>query len=123
VSWSAWPRMEPDEIFVFGSNLAGRHGAGAALHARKHLGAKNGFGLGRTGQAYALPTKDVELRTLPLGQIEIYIALFLHYAEEHPDLRFYVTRIGCGLAGYTEEEMRPLFKGAPLNCRFTWTEP
>ena len=104
------------EIFVFGSNLAGRHGKGAALHARKHYGAVYGVGNGRTGNAYAIPTKDQQLRTLPLFAIQPCVRAFLSYAREHPELTFQVTRIGCGLAGYTDIQIAPLFKGAPDNC-------
>lgn len=108
-------------IFVFGSNLAGRHGKGAALEARKRWGAEPGTGIGRTGNAYAIPTKDANLRTLPLAFIGDHARVFLKYAELHPELEFYVTRVGCGLAGYTEEQIKPLFEGATPNCKFTWT--
>lgn len=105
-----------DPVFVFGSNLAGAHGAGAALHARRHHGAKIGVGVGRTGNAYAIPTKDAEIKTMALWQIKPHVAAFLEYAKDNPDLRFYVTRIGCGLAGYTDEAIAPMFRGAPDNC-------
>ena len=105
------------EIFVFGSNEAGRHGKGAALHARKHYGAKYGVGLGRTGDAWAIPTKDGQLRTLPLERIEQYVREFLVYAEQHPELMFKVTAIGTGLAGYRHEDIAPMFARAPANCR------
>jgi hypothetical protein len=106
--------MKP--IFVFGSNEAGRHGKGAALYARKHHGAEYGVGLGRTGNAYAIPTKDGRLRTLPLTKIAQYVTKFINYASTHPELEFEVTKIGCGLAGYQEHEIKPLFQGAPSNC-------
>lgn len=96
-------------IFVFGSNLAGRHGKGAALHAKNYFGAEYGIGKGRTGDAYAIPTKDSRLRTLALWEIEIYIQEFFEYALHHPDLQFTLTRVGCGLAGYTDEDMIPFF--------------
>jgi hypothetical protein len=105
------------EIFVFGSNEAGRHGKGAALHASKHYGAKYGVGFGRTGNAWAIPTKDGQLRTLPLERIAQYVRGFLLYAEQHPELMFKVTAIGTGLAGYKHEDMAPLFARAPANCR------
>ena len=89
-------------VFVFGSNLAGKHGKGAALHASREHGAVHGVGVGRTGNAYAIPTKDAGLRTLPLSEIKGYVLEFLRYAKAHPDLRFEVTRIGWGLAGYTD---------------------
>lgn len=103
-------------IFVFGSNEAGRHGAGAALFARQRRGAVYGEGRGPTGFAYAIPTKDKELRTLPLARIKSGIEQFLCYAAEHPELEFEVTRIGCGLAGYSDASIAPLFKDAPANC-------
>ena len=103
-------------IFVFGSNLAGRHGKGAALCARNVHGAVYGVGVGRTGNAYAIPTKDERIRTLPLERIAGYVAEFLEYAKAHPDIEFEVTKIGCGLAGYRESDIAPMFKDAPLNC-------
>lgn len=103
-------------IFVFGSNLAGRHGAGAALYAAKNHGAKYGVGVGRTGNSYAIPTKDSSIRTLPLDSIQPYVTEFLEYASNHPELEFQVTKIGCGLAGYTEADIAPMFTGAPSNC-------
>ena len=103
-------------IFVFGSNLAGRHGKGAALHARKHHGAVYGCGQGHTGDAYAIPTKDENLRTLPLHRIKQYVAMFVEYARMHPQWKFKVTAIGTGLAGYRHEQIAPMFKGAPSNC-------
>lgn len=103
-------------IFVFGSNLAGRHGKGAALHARKEHGAVLGVGVGRQGNSYAIPTKDYYLRTLPLSQIKPFVDGFLEYAHQNPYLEFQVTRIGCGLAGYSDEDISPMFKFAPDNC-------
>ena len=103
-------------IFVFGSNLAGRHGKGAALCARKNYGAEYGIGVGRTGNSYAIPTKDKYLHVLPLHLIKRYVDEFLNYARLHPELEFEVTKIGCGLAGYTEDEIKPMFELAPTNC-------
>jgi hypothetical protein len=103
-------------VFVFGSNLAGRHGAGAALAARRQHGAEYGVGVGPTGWAYAIPTKDEQLRTLPLAEIQPHVDEFLRYAREHPDKVFYVTRVGCGLAGYTDRDIAPMFALAPSNC-------
>jgi len=105
-----------NEIFVFGSNLAGRHGKGAALTARRDYGAVTGVGMGRTGNAYAIPTKDQTLVVLPLEKIKRYVLAFVAYAHSHPDLTFRVTRVGCGLAGYGDEDVAPFFKGAPENC-------
>ena len=103
-------------IFVFGSNLAGRHGKGAALTAKKSYGAIYGQGNGRQGNSYAIPTKDVYLRSLPLETIKFYVDVFISYANNHPELTFYITRIGCGLAGYTDTEIAPMFLSAPQNC-------
>ena len=103
-------------IFVFGSNLAGRHGKGAALHARNHFNAEYGVGVGRTGCSYAIPTKGRALNVLPLSEIEPYIKDFIVYANLHSDLTFEVTSVGCGLAGYSTEDMAPMFKECPSNC-------
>lgn len=103
-------------IFVFGSNLAGRHGKGAALFAKQNHGAVYGVGIGRTGNAYAIPTKSAKLKTLALSEIEIYVKDFIDYAKRHPALEFEVTKIGCGLAGYQEQQIAPMFKAAPNNC-------
>lgn len=103
-------------IFVFGSNLAGRHGKGAALYARQHHGAVYGVGEGRMGNSYALPTKDHFLRTLPLDYIERHsVHNFLAVARAHPELDFQLTPVGCGLAGYTPTEIAPMFRKAPEN--------
>lgn len=92
-------------VFVFGSNLAARHGKGAALHAKLQYGAVTGEGVGPTGRAYAIPTKDHHLNTLRLDQIEPHVWDFVMYVNAHPDVTFLVTRVGCGLAGYTDEQM------------------
>lgn len=97
------------EIFVFGSNLAGRHGKGAALFARQHHGAIYGKGIGLQGNSYAIPTKDERLRTLHLDAIAAYVAMFLEEALSRPDLTFKVTPIGRGLAGYKPEQIAWMF--------------
>lgn len=115
---------DPDAgIFVFGSNLAGRHGAGAARHAHQHHGAIYGQGTGLQGRSYAIPTKDAHLGILPLVNIHASVIKFLTYATEHPELKFFVTRIGCGLAGYKDSDIAPMFKDAPPNCTLPdgWT--
>lgn len=104
------------DIFVFGSNEGGIHGAGAAWFARKNHGAQWGVGVGRTGSSYAIPTKNNGMQVLPLSEIYEYVKDFIAYARANPDLRFFVTRIGCGLAGYKDHEVRPLFHDAPSNC-------
>lgn len=106
----------PGPIFVFGSNLAGRHGKGAALHARQHHGAVTGQGLGLQGSSYAIPTKDEQLRTLSLDRIKAFVNEFIAFARAHPELNFQVTAIGCGLAGYKPFEIAPMFTDAPANC-------
>jgi hypothetical protein len=106
--------MKP--IFVFGSNLAGRHGKGAALCALKEHGAIYGRGKGLQGNSYAIPTKDAFLDTLPLERIAEYVQEFLLFADSHHEFLFKVTRIGCGLAGYKDEDIAPMFKDAPYNC-------
>lgn len=105
------------KIFVFGSNLAGRHGKGTALEALQKHGAEYGVGEGRTGQAYAIPTKDHQLRPRSLGCIDLSVETFLRYARGHPELTFEVCRIGCGNAGYTDDEIAPMFASAPDNCQ------
>jgi hypothetical protein len=104
-------------VFVFGSNEAGRHGAGAALFARKNHGAIYGQGNGRQGDSYAIPTKDCRLRVLPLPTIKLYVDEFIRYARCNDDLTFEVTRIGCGLAGYKDGQIGPMFQYAPWNCK------
>ena len=103
-------------IFVFGSNLAGRHGKGAALAARQLHGAIYGQGIGMQGNSYAIPTKGQHLEILPLNVIKQHVDTFITYATEHPELTFQVTKIGCGLAGYNESQIAPLFSKAPKNC-------
>lgn len=109
-------------IFVFGSNLAGRHGKGAALYARQKHGAVYGQGVGLQGNAYAIPTKDEKLRVLPLDRIKPYVDEFLAFARRHPEMHFFVSAIGCGLAGYRPSDIIPMFSGMPhnitLNQRF-----
>ena len=104
------------EIFVFGSNLLGKHGSGAAKYARENFGAVYGTGIGRTGNAYGIPTKSDPYTTLTLTEIVGYVDGFLAYAREHPELIFRVTRVGCGLAGYTDKDIAPMFGDAPDNC-------
>ena len=97
--------LKPNEIFVFGSNLAGMHGGGAARMAHMLFGAEMGVGAGRTGQCYAIPTMQGGVET-----IRPYVDEFIEYAKQHPELLFRVTRIGCGIAGFTNEEIAPLFQ-------------
>ena len=107
------------EVFVFGSNLAGRHGAGAALAAKNLFGAKYGVGIGWSGNSIAIPTKDKNLTTLSLFEIEVSVLGFIKTTELTLDKSFFVTRIGCGLAGYKDEQIAPMFKGCnPHNISF-----
>jgi hypothetical protein len=110
--------LAPNEVFVFGSNLAGRHGAGAAKFARDYLSAKSGVGKGFTGRCFALPTKGFKLEVLVLDVIERNIRFLKACAESNWNYQFYITKVGCGLAGYKDHEIAPLFKGSPDNCRF-----
>lgn len=103
--------LDPELIFVFGSNEAGRHGAGAALYARLAMGAKYGIGFGVTGRCFAIPTKDKRLRVLDISAICRYVTEFKTYVTNNPNLSFYITPIGTGYAGYSHSEIAPLFKG------------
>lgn len=121
----AAPALGADQpIFVFGSNVPGWHGKGAAKFAAERLGAKRGVGEGPMGQCYGIPTKGKShplgqsLKTLPIETIAENVDRFVQYATEHPEKRFMVTRIGCVLAGFSNEEIAPLFKAAPANCSF-----
>jgi hypothetical protein len=102
--------LEPNEIFVFGSNEAGIHGAGAARLAYERFGARLGQGFGLIGQSFALPTKDWSVGTLELDVIEFYINRFEECVRINQHFKFMITRIGCGLAGYDAEDIAPLFK-------------
>lgn len=103
------------KVFVFGSNLAGRHGKGSALHARYKYGAIYGQGAGRQGNSYAIPTKDRHLKILPIGTIAGYVLDFFDHVREHPEDTFHVVAIGCGLAGYDPKQIAPLFINCPPN--------
>ena len=99
--------LEPNEIFVFGSNLKGMHGGGAAYIAYRKFGAIMGQGVGLQGQSYGIPTMQGGVET-----IRPYVDEFIAFARQHPELTFLVTRIGCGIAGFTDEEIAPLFAEA-----------
>lgn len=107
------------KVFVFNSNEAGIHGAGAALTAYKKHGARYGSSYGHYGQSFAIPTKDKNIEyTLPLETIEAYVKGFLAYAAGRKKLTFTITRIGCDLAGLRDADVAPMFKDAPDNCEF-----
>ena len=96
--------LKDNEIFVFGSNLQGSHGGGAAAIAAKQFGAIWGQGVGLQGKSYGIPTMHGGV-----AEIKPYVDEFIEFAKQNPNLKFLVTRIGCGIAGFTEEEMAPLF--------------
>jgi hypothetical protein len=106
--------LKPGQIFCFGSNLAGIHGAGAAKTALQ-WGAVMGRGQGHSGQTYAIPTKNEHIQTLSLYRIRMFVYIFIDYAIGNPELEFLLTPIGCGLAGYKPEQIAPMFKHAPSN--------
>ena len=99
--------LAPNEIFVFGSNLAGMHGGGAAWVAYRKFGAIMGQGVGLQGRSYGIPTMQGGVET-----IKPYVDEFIEFAKSRQDLTFLVTRIGCGIAGFTDEEISPLFEKA-----------
>ncbi len=123
-------------VFVFGSNLGGFHGAGSAKAAMDDHGAIYGLGVGPAGNSYAIPTKDSNIEVLDLDIIELHVAQFLDYAEyiyfaeqalcideqdeKHSEgpTQFNIVDIGCGLSGYTAAQIAPMFVGAPDNCVF-----
>ena len=110
-------------VFVFGSNTAGIHGAGAARYALLKHGAIYGKGVGHVGNSYAVTTKGIKHTnlvgdTLPLVEIQTYVDDFIRYARQHPELDFQVTQLGCGLAGLKPEWIAPMFAKAPENCYF-----
>ena len=99
--------LQPNEIFVFGSNLRGMHGGGAAYIAHRKFGAIMGQGVGLQGQSYAIPTMQGGVET-----IKPYVDDFIEFAKMNKQLTFLVTRIGCGIAGFRDEEIAPLFEAA-----------
>lgn len=108
----------PGQVFVFGSNLAGIHGAGAAKTAYEEYGAIWRMGEGFAGSSYAIPTKDQRIKSLPLDYVKLHVETFLEFARNNPDVSFYVTAVGCGLAKNDFPVMAAMFKDAPENCQF-----
>lgn len=104
------------KVFVFGSNMAGQHYGGSAAAALAEHGAIWGLAVGPAGNSYAIPTLSGAFEKLPLEIIDTYVRQFIGHAEENPELRFNVVAIGCGIAGFTPDEIAPMFKGAPSNC-------
>lgn len=124
------PPADANMVWVFGSNLAGRHGKGAAEVARLKFGAQPGIGRGRMGQSYGIPTKQVDpafplvqgkpAKLLPrsLEDIRKEIEVFIEYAKHNQNESFFVTRTGCDLAGYADKDIAPMYARAPSNCSF-----
>lgn len=112
------PDQQDSHVLVFGANLAGRHGCGAARLAYDQYGACYGLGQGFYGNSYAIPTKDANLNVCSLDLVRHYVDEFKTFAESHPEYQFWVTRVGCGLAGYTNDQIAPMFAGSPSNCDF-----
>jgi hypothetical protein len=109
-------------IFVFGANEIGRHGGGAARVARERHGAVYGQGFGPQGNSFGIPTcakpTGEPNHEIALDKVKYYVGCFILYARAHPELGFQVTQVGCGLAGWTKEQIAPLFADAPGNCEF-----
>jgi hypothetical protein len=112
----------PRRIFVFGSNEAGKHGAGAARYAADNYGAVPAQGFGLQGESFGLPTCALPVGRpgweMPFEKFQDYVRLFLCYALLHPELEFQVTQVGCGYVGKTAADVAPLFATAPSNCLF-----
>jgi hypothetical protein len=108
-------------IFVFGSNKAGRHGKGAALYAKENYGAIYGKGEGIQGQSYAIPTKDENLNPVSVRDLQDAIGRFCEYARENKQMKFALTPVGCGLAGFKKSDVWGMFKfhGLPSNVYLT----
>lgn len=125
-----YTRIEPPDtihdIFVFGSNMLGIHGAGAAKVAANHYGAERGIRFGHRGRSFAIPTCSRPGKPLELFEIQFAVDGFIEYAHAHPELRFHVTQIGCGNAGYKPKDIAPMFDGAPPNVilppEFIWPD-
>ena len=106
-------KLQPNQVFVFGSNLAGRHGAGAAKQAREQFGAVYGVGEGIMRQSYAFPTLDRHFKRVPLQGLMASRDRLYSCCYDNPDKQFLLTKVGCGLAGYEESIMRELFSDSP----------
>jgi hypothetical protein len=106
--------LKENQIFVFGSNLAGRHAGGAALYAKEHFGAEEGIGEGLTGQCYAFPTLGFHNKR-SRRDLETSVYKFFDAARKNPEKEFLMTTVGTGIAGYSHEEMKTLFVNPPEN--------
>jgi len=108
-------KLKENQIFVFGSNLAGRHAGGAAKQAHKDFGAEWGISRGRTGQSYAFPTLDKEMNQLPIEELKNEVKYLYEYCEGNKDQTFLLTKVGCGIAQIRESVMKSLFTNPPKN--------
>ena len=113
--------LKPNQIFCFGSNQAGIHGAGAARLALQKFGARYGK-TGFVGQSYGISTKDKNIKTLPLSEIKKEIEQFVDFAKCNPQLEFLMTQIGCGLASFQPKYIAPLFRGLELSSNIIFPE-
>lgn len=107
--------LKSSEVFVFGSNRAGLHAGGAARLARERFGAQEGVGEGLTGQCYAFPTLTETFEKVSLASLQASRDRLFETARAHPDKKFLLTKVGCGIAGFSEDQIRPLFADAPAN--------
>lgn len=107
-------KLEKDQVFVFGSNLAGSHAGGAAAQAVE-WGAETGVGEGLTGQTYAFPTLTRGMKKVSRASLKKSVKKLYETCKENPDKEFLLTKVGCGIAGFSEDEIRPLFADAPGN--------
>lgn len=107
--------LPQDQVFVFGSNLAGKHHGNAAKTAQQYFGALEGVGRGWSGQSFAIATLNEHLQPMPLSQIEHYIDDFKIYTKNHPQQTYFITAVGCGGAGYSAKDIAPLFSGISDN--------
>jgi hypothetical protein len=108
-------QLKPHERFVFGSNILGSHGGGAAKQAHEQFGAEWGVGEGLTGQCYAFPTLNANMQQYDHVEMASIRAAFYRCARAHPELTFLLTKVGCGIAGYSEEYIKDLFSNPPTN--------
>lgn len=106
------------EMFVFGSNLSGIHGAGAARAAYEKYGADLQIGFGPRGRSFAIPTKDWLIDSMSLHDIEVFVKQFVKFTYNTRQYNFFVTRVGCGLAGYKDSDIAPMFRNCNINCNF-----
>jgi hypothetical protein len=102
--------LRPNQIVLIGTNESGIHGAGIALYALLHWGAESGKGFGPQGQTFGLPTKDWRIKTLSLDKVNFYVDRYIDWAQNFPATEHLVTKIGCGLAGYSVPDIAPMFK-------------